>query len=57
MSEPYFLKMERVIISTTSRESYDKTRQCIKQQRHYFAAKVHVVKAVVFLIVMYKYES
>ena len=30
------------------KESYDKSRQHIKKQRHYFAKKVHLVKAMVF---------
>ena len=29
----------------------------IKKQRHYFPAKVHLVKAMVFPVVMYRYES
>ena len=39
------------------KESYDQPRQHIKKQRHYFANKVHLVKAMVFPIVMYGYES
>ena len=35
----------------------DKPRQHIKKQRHYFLTKVHIVKAVVFPIVMYVCES
>ena len=38
-------------------ESYDKPRQCIKKQRHHFVTKVHVVKAVVFPVVMYGCEG
>ena len=38
-------------------EIYDKTRQCIKKQRHHFADKVHILKATVFPIVMYGCES
>ena len=30
------------------RTSYDKARQCIKKQRHHFAEKVHIVKAMIF---------
>ena len=30
------------------------TRQHIKKQRHYFATKVHLVKAMVFPVVMYE---
>jgi len=32
-------------------------RQHIKKQRHYFAYKVHIVKAMVFPVVMYGCES
>ena len=39
------------------KESYDQPRQHIKKQRHYFASKVHIVKAMVFPAVMYEYES
>ena len=38
-------------------KSNDKTRQRIEKQRHYFAYKVCVVKAVVFPVVMNGYES
>ena len=33
-----------------------KGRQHIKKQRHYFAAKVHLAKAMVFPVVMYGCE-
>ena len=36
---------------------YDKARQCIKNQRHHLLTKGHIVKAIVFLVVMYGYES
>ena len=39
------------------RKVYDKPRQNIKKQRHHFAAKVHIVKAMVFSVVMYGCES
>ena len=39
------------------KESYDKQRQCIKEQRYYFADKGFYVKAVVFPMVMYGSES
>ena len=39
------------------KESYDKPRQHIKKQRHYFANKVHLVKAMVFPVAMYGCES
>ena len=38
-------------------KSYDQPRQHIKKQRDYFANKVHLVKAMVFPVVMYGYES
>ena len=38
-------------------ESYDKPRQHIKKQRHYLPTKVHLVKAMVFPVVMYGCES
>ena len=37
--------------------SYDQPRQHIKKQRHYFANKVLLVKALVFPVVMYDCES
>ena len=37
--------------------SHDKPRQHIKKQRHYFADKVHLVKAMIFPVVMYGCES
>ena len=39
------------------KKSYDKPRQHIKKQRHYFTTKVHIVKAMVFPVVMYRCES
>ena len=42
---------------TPWKESYDQLRQHIKKQRHYFAYKVHLVKAMVFPVVMYESES
>ena len=39
------------------KKSYDQPRQHIKKQRHYFANKVHLVKAMVFPVVMYGSES
>ena len=39
------------------KKSYDQPRQHIKKQRHYFAKKIHLVKAMVFPVVMYGYES
>ena len=42
---------------TPWKESYDQPRQHIKKQRHYFANKVHLVKAMIFPVVMYGYES
>ena len=39
------------------KKSYDQPRQHIKKQRHYFARNVHLVKAMVFPVVMYGCES
>ena len=39
------------------KESYDEPRQHIQKQRHYLPAKVHLVKATVFPVVMYECES
>ena len=36
---------------------YDKPREHIKKQRHRFVAKVHIVKATTFPVVMYGCES
>ena len=38
---------------TPWKKSYDQSRQYIKKQRHYIANKVHLVKAMVFPVVMY----
>ena len=42
---------------TLWKESYDQPRQHIKKQRQYFVNNVHLVKAMVFLVVMYGCES
>ena len=34
------------------KKSYDQPRQHIKKQRYYFANKVHLVKAMIFPVVM-----
>ena len=39
------------------KKSYDQTRQYIKKQRHYFAAEVCLVKAMIFPVVMHGCES
>ena len=39
------------------KNSYDKPRQHIEKQRHHFAKKVHIVKVMVFPLVMYRCES
>ena len=40
------------------KKSYDQPKQhIIKKQRYYFANKVHLVKAMVFPVVTYGYES
>ena len=42
---------------TPWKESYHQPRQHIKKQRHYFANKFHLVKAMVFPEVMYGCEN
>ena len=39
------------------KKSYDKPRQHIIKQRHYFVNKVHLVKAMVFPVVTYGCEN
>ena len=39
------------------KKRYDKPRQCIKKQRHYFANKGYMVKTMVLPVVMYGCES
>ena len=39
--------------ATSWEKSYDQSRQHIKKQRHYFANKFCLVKAMVFPVVMY----
>ena len=39
------------------KEIYDKSRQSVKKQRRYFADKMLIVKAMVFLVVMYRCEN
>ena len=41
---------------TPWKESYDQPRQHIKKQRHYFFNKGHLVKLMVFPVVMYRCE-
>ena len=41
---------------TPWKKSYDQHRQHIKKQRHNFANKVHLVKAMVFPVVIYGCE-
>ena len=43
--------------ATPWKKSYDKPRQHIKKQRHFITNKICTVKAIVFLVVMYGYES
>ena len=42
---------------TPWKESYDQPSQHIKKQRHYLSTKVRLIKVMVFLLVMYGYES
>ena len=43
--------------TTFWKESLDQPRQHIQKQRHYFANKVHLVKAMVLPVVMFGCES
>ena len=43
--------------TTPWKESLDQPRQHIQKQRHYFANKVHLVKAMVLPVVMFGCES
>ena len=40
-----------------SKESYDKPRQCIRSRDITLTTKVHIIKAMVFPVVMYECES
>ena len=42
---------------TPWKESYNQPRQHIEKHRHYFVKKIHLVKAMVFPVVMYGCES
>ena len=42
---------------TPWKKSYDQPTQHIKKQRHYFANEAHLIKAMVFPVVMYGCES
>ena len=39
------------------KKSYDKSIQGIKKQRHYFATKIHLFKAMAFPVAMYGCEG
>ena len=39
------------------KKSYDKTTRCIKKQKHHFAHKFHIVKTMVFSVVLNRYEG
>ena len=39
------------------KKSYDKSGEYIKKQRHYFLTKVCIVKAMLFPVIIYAYES
>ena len=39
------------------KKNYDKSRQHIKEQRHYFAYNIHLVKAMVFPVAKYGCKS
>ena len=39
------------------KKSYDQPRQLIKKERYFFANKVHLVKAMIFSLLMYGCDS
>ena len=39
------------------KKNYDEPRQHIQKQRHYFADKAHIVKVMIFPVVIYGCES
>ena len=49
-------KSLQVVMFATWNKRYDQPRQHMKKQRHYFTNKVHLVKAMVFPVVMYGCE-
>ena len=49
--------LQIVIAAMKLKDHYRQPRQHVKKQRHYFANKVHLVKAMVFPVVMYGCES
>ena len=51
------LKYRPLSLLAAWKKSYDKPRQCIKSRTFTLPTKVHIVKAIVFLVVMYGYES
>ena len=48
---------QEIKIHSPWKRSYDKPRHHVKKQRHYFADKVHLVKAMVFPLVVYGCEN
>ena len=50
-----FFKLDYML--APGKKSYDKPRQHIKKQRHYFANKICLVKAMVFPVVIHGCES
>ena len=42
---------------TPWKKNYDQPRQHFKKQRYYFANKDHLIKAMVFPVVMYRCKS
>ena len=44
-------------MTASGKESYDKPRQRIKSKNITLPTEVHIVKAMVFSVVMYRYES
>ena len=51
------MKLQDACFLEKKKKNFDKPRQHIKKQRHYWLTKVHIVKAMVFPVVMNGCES
>ena len=50
-------EIKRCLLLGVGKKNYDKPRQHIKKQQHYFVNKVCLVKAMVIPVVMYGYKK
>ena len=51
------MKLENYKTFASWKQCYNKPRHCIKMQRYHFADKVHIFKAIVYSVFMYRCES